>query len=194
MGIIGGNSFFTILGRSFLGTFILSALLLGAFIIIKKIISEIPVPNTEEGQSEQDISSDATPNNIDIVIDKENPYETEGADIVSDNENSSLPFDNQANGSSPAENLVEEVEEDAIGDINSLDSKQSDNEVIEVMSDNPDMPTIDSNTELFDNIDKVKSSANRREIEALNSLGDNANPQNIAKAIKTVLTRDEKKG
>ena len=192
-GIIGGNSFLTILGRSFLGTLILSLLIVGAFYIINKIISQIPASDIGEVQSEQSIDSGTPSLGIDIVLDeKVDPYGAEDPDgLISGNENS-----NKSKGSSPVGDLVEEVEEDALGDINALDIKTNDNEVIEVMSDNGDdsLSPLDSASDLFGNTETVTSSASRRENEALNSLGDNANPQIIAKAIKTVLTRDENKG
>jgi len=200
LGIIGGNSFFTILQRSFLGTLILSALISGASYIIKKIVSEIPASDIGENQSEQDIDPDSAPapNSVDIVFDKENPYESKDSGINLDDEKSSLSPESQTNGSSHAENLVEEVEEDALGDISSLDIKTNDDEVIEVMNDNSNsnglMPALDSNADLFGNVDAPVSSASKRETEILNSLGENANPQTIAKAIKTVLTRDDNKG
>ena len=194
-GIIGGNSFFTILIRSFLGTLFLSALVIGAFLVISKIISEIPASNIEEGL-EHDIDSDSDLNTdgLNVVIDGENPYENEERDITADSEESILSSDSQHNGSSPAEDLVEEVHEDAIGDISSLEIKSNDSEVIEVMNDNHDnddsMSLVD--TDLFGN--KGNSATSKKQNEALNSLGDNATPHNMAKAIQSVINKDEKKG
>jgi len=195
LGIIGGNSFLTILQRSFLGTLILSLLISGAFYIINKIISEISASDIGERQPEQDIPSDFSSNNVDIVLDKENPYETDEADIL-DNENKTLSSGSKSNGSSSVDELVEEVEEDDLGDIGSLEIKTNESEVIEVMSDNPNsmdsMPAIDSQTDIFGT--DTTTAASKKENEILNSLGDNATPQIIAKAIKTVLIRDNNKG
>ncbi|MCL2704970.1 MAG: hypothetical protein FWE72_02040 [Spirochaetaceae bacterium] len=189
LGIIGGNSFLTILKRSFLGSLILSSLISGAFYIIKKIISEISASDIGEGQPEQDIDSD--PKNIDIVLDQENPFEAEDEDTSPDSIS-------KIGASSSAESLVEEVAEDALGDISSLEIKTNDNEVIEVMNDNSNnngsMQSLDSNADLFGDLDTQASSSNKKENQVLNSLGENATPQIIAKAIKTVLTRDNNKG
>ena len=196
-GIIGGNSFFTIIIRSFLGTLLLSVLVLGAFIVISKIISQVPAPSVEEGLGHDIASnSDISPDGLNIVLDKENPYENQERDITSDSEDNILSSNSQSNGSSPAENLVEEVHEDAIGDISSLETKSNDGEVVEVMSDNHNdgdsLPLIDSDSDLFSN--KGNSSSSKRQNEALSSLGDNATPHNMAKAIHTVMGKDEKKG
>ncbi len=196
LGIIGGNSFSTILARSILGALFLSLLIIGAFFIINRIISEIPGLNNGQQQNEENSNNGVVSNNLDIVLDRENPYETDS--LASDSENSDLSNSRQFTGNSSAEDLVEEVEEDSLGDINSLDIKQNDNEVIEVMNDNlnsgdsgnSSLPAIDLQTDLFGDADVTPSA--KRENEALNSLGDNANAKTMAKAIKTVLTRDSK--
>jgi len=194
LGIISGNSFLIVIGRAFFGTIVLSSLLAGAYYIMNKIISNIPAAGEEEKQYES-VDSDSLSNNVDIVLEKENPFEEENEDLAASGAGSSLSSSRQMESSSP-ESLVEEVEEDTIGDIGSLDTKTTDDEVIEVMTDNPNnndsLPAIDSGSDLFGNANEPISSVSRRESEALNSLGDNANPQVIAKAIKTVMTRDDK--
>ena len=195
LGIIGGNSFFTVLKKSFLGTLLLSLLLSGAFYIINKIVSGVSVPNSEEKNYGQDIASGSPSNNIDIVLEKENPYEITGADLILDNGNSSLSQGGKANGSLSAEHLVEEVEEDSLGDINALDIKAQNDEIVEVMNDNlnnsDSLSAVDLQKDIFGNEDSV-TFAGKKQNEALNSLGDDVNAETMAKAIKTVITRDEK--
>ena len=194
LGIIGSNSFLTIIKRSFLGTVILSLLIAGAVHIIRKIISGIPASDAEGKQYDQNVTPDSRPN-VDILLDKENPFETEGEDIFSGDGDVPLKAAKKTNESTSAENLVEEVEEDTLDDINSLDINTNDNEVIEVMDDNidggGDLLDVDSGDDLFGTKDTL---ANRKAAEALNSLGENVNPQTMAKAIKTVITRDDNKG
>ena len=195
LGIIGGNSFSTVLKKSFLGTLFLSLLLSGAFYIINKIVSGVSVTSSEEKNYGQDIASDSPSNNIDIVLEKENPYEITGEDLISDNENSSLSQGGKSNGSLSAEHLVEEVEEDSLGDINALDIKTGNDEIVEVMNDNlnngDSLPSVDLQKDIFGNVDS-STFAGKKQNEALNSLGDNVNAETMAKAIKTVITRDEK--
>jgi len=183
LGIISGNTFAVILMRSITGTLFFMIVIAGAFIILKKIISDVPDNRISDPSVHDEHESDM----LDIVIDSENPY-------ISADDNAEADYSEESSAG-----FVEEVEEESIGDISFLDEADDTGEIVEVMNDSGDishsfksgsLPSIDNDPVVLER-SSVKSSRGRGN-DNNNIMGDNLDPGIMAKAIKTILTRDDK--
>ncbi len=196
LGLISGNTFLVILGRSITGTLFLMIVIFAALAVLKKIFSDVPQPGSGGKVSHPDAENDSEM--LDIVLDRENPYE-EGKTGASEFDISESVENEEEMPAGSSVNFVEEVEEESLGDIGFLDTLDSDEDVVEVMNDNADinesfrkggLPEIDNQSVVFDSAN-VKS-LHKKGNEAMNVLGDNVDAGSMAKAIKTILTRDHK--
>jgi hypothetical protein len=190
LGILSGNMFTVILVRSITGTLFFISVIAAAFFILKKIVTDIPSGSRSGPSFESDHESDM----LDIVIDSENPYVSTDSASPGADENPETDYLNDT-----ASGFVEEVEEESIGDISFLDTLEDTGEIVEVMNDSGDisqsfksgsLPSIDNDPVVFDS-SNVKSSRGKGN-DTKNVMGDNLDPGIMAKAIKTILTRDDK--
>lgn len=173
-GLFSGNPLWIILQRSLIGTFILTIVVVAAFIVLKKTL-----PEFGDAESIND-SEKKVGRNLDIVIDDENILESEN--------------DEHSEDTLFQKGFIEEVEEDAIDDIDDievLNNMDDSEEVIEVMDDQ-----FDSNTlpELDENISFLSGSSGNTVSsgnDAMDKLGLNADSETMAKAIKTILKKDQ---
>ncbi|MDX9800193.1 MAG: hypothetical protein RBT69_02515 [Spirochaetia bacterium] len=181
LGILSGNTLLIVFGRSLAGTLFLVIIVTAAFAVMKKMISGI-MPNSSKS-SDPDESG---PESFDVVLDGENPYENENIKTYSAANNNSDTEEEEADVSG---SFVEEVEEESMGDISFIDNPGDSEETVEVMNDSS-MPEIDSNPLVLDN-EESKSNRNKNN-DTLNILGNNIDAGTMAKAVKSILTRDDK--
>lgn len=189
LGILSGNTLLIVFGRSLAGTGLFVIIITAAIAVMKKMISGVPL--SSGGKKEETAEPD--PESFDVVLDGENPYESENTI------NSSYSIDNEEEEPDISGSFVEEVEEESIGDISFIDNPDDSEETVEVMNDsgvnehgfnNGAMPEIDSSPLVFDKAEGSRGkNANN---DSLNILGNNIDAGTMAKAIKTILTRDDK--
>ena len=183
-GLLSGNPFTVILFRSFTGSIFFTVIVVTAVFVLKKALPEIDEIFSRKGE----VLSGGNPaeDGLDVVIEDENPYtpadeESETSDI---DEDKMLQKD-----------FIEEVEEESIDDISILKEAEESgdpDDVIEVMDDSINgnsLPELDENVSF---ISGSSDSTDTRENDALNKLGVNADPGTMAKAIKTILKKDQK--
>ena len=183
-GLLSGNPFSVIFFRSFVGSLFFTFIVLTAVFVLKKALPEID--ELFKNNSEDPSGVKTAGEGLDVVIEDENPYisvDEEKSEDTEIDEEKILQKD-----------FIEEVEEESIDDISILkEAEDSDDaeEVIEVMDD-----SMNSNSlpELDENISFISGSSDSSESlenDALNKLGVNADPGTMAKAIKTILKKDQ---
>ena len=180
-GLFSGNPVTVILFRSIISSVFFTVIVTASVFVIKKAIPELDSLFQNSGEDTADSSPGG---NVDIVIEDESPYTPVAADEdthVSAEEEKLLQKD-----------FIEEVEEESIDDISVLDQAEDSDEVVEVMDDSMDsnaLPELDGNVSFV-------SGSNESSIEgdndAINKLGGNTDPGTMAKAIKTILKKDQK--
>jgi hypothetical protein len=179
-GLLSGNPLSIILGRSFIGTVFFTVIVTAALYVLKKNL-----PGMSEllsGSDDKDITDNAG-GNLDITIEDDNPYqfsEMEAPDTADEEHLLRRDF-------------IEEVEEESIDDIGKLDSVDDSEEVIEVMDDsmNSDsLPELEENTSFFTG-SSDSTIGSRGSNDALDKLGGNVDPETMAKAIKTIIKKDQ---
>ncbi len=189
LGILSGNTLLIVFGRSLAGTVLLVIIITAAIAVMKNIISGVPLKNS--GKKEN--TEDPNPESFDVVLDGENPYESENTIT------SNYSIDNEEEEPDISGSFIEEVEEESIGDISFIDNPDDSEDTVEVMNDsgvsdqgfnNGVLPEIDSNPLVFDKAEG--SRAKNINNDSLNILGNNIDAGTMAKAIKTILTRDDK--
>ena len=181
-GLLSGNTFSVILFRSLTGTVVFTLIISAAVFVIKKTLPELNeiIPQDEKTGSSEDIPG----GNIDIVIEDENPYIRDEAEKDDDGED----IDEEK---LLQKDFIEEVEEESIDDIGILKNVDDSDEVIEVMDDSMNsnsLPELDENASFFSG---SSDSTIGGDNDALNKLGGNVDPGTMAKAIKTILKRDQ---
>ena len=181
-GLLSGNTFSVILFRSLTGTVVFTLIISAAVFVIKKTLPELNeiIPQDEKTGSSEDIPG----GNIDIVIEDENPYIRDEAEKDDDGED----IDEEK---LLQKDFIEEVEEESIDDIGILKNVDDSDEVIEVMDDSLNsnsLPELDENASFFSG---SSDSTIGGDNDALNKLGGNVDPGTMAKAIKTILKRDQ---
>ena len=179
-GLLSGNPFSMILRRSFAGTVFFTVIVTAAFYVLKKTLPEIN--ELLSGSEDNDITDEAG-GNLDVVIEDENPYQ---------------PSEMETPETADEEHLlrrdfIEEVEEESIDDIGKLKNVDNSEEVIEVMDDNMNsnsLPELEGNDSFFTGSSEstIRSRGND---DSLDKLGGNADPETMAKAIKTIIKRDQ---
>jgi len=181
-GLLSGNTFSVILFRSLTGTVVFTLIISAAVFVIKKTLPELSEIIPQDG--EQGSSEDIPGGNIDIVIEDENPYIRDEAEKDDDGED----IDEEK---LLQKDFIEEVEEESIDDIGILKNVDDSDEVIEVMDDSLNsnsLPELDENASFFSG---SSDSTIGGDNDALNKLGGNVDPGTMAKAIKTILKRDQ---
>lgn len=183
--ILTGNSLFSAILKAFFSSLVFSCIITIAGIILKKIIPELESFNTDIGSEEG--------GHLNIVLDEENPHQTANKDSIGE---TTIDLDSENEEDLSRKEFVEEVEEEAIGDISALAPENGD-DIIEVMTEDEagsGLPAIDS-SDMFGNDGNF---GNRMENlfgksdKAISSLGIDADVSTMAKAVRTVLKRDEK--
>ena len=182
-GLLSGNPFVIIVKRAILGSVFFTLIITAAYFVLKKVI-----PDMDSGLKayDADLSDQKTGGNIDIVLDDENTYE---AVNVSDDD---MVDDRHSDDDLLEKDFVEEVEEDAIDDIDILKNVDDSEEVIEVMNDrfdNNSLPELDEHASFISG--SSDNTIGGGDNKALNMLGGNVDPGSMAKAIKTILKKDQ---
>lgn len=183
--ILAGNSLFSAIFKAFFSSLVFSCIIAIAEIVLKKMIPEL-----SNLGSDIDTKADG---HLDIVLDEENPHQATDNDS---NEETTVAFDSEDEEDFSKKEFVEEVEEESIGDISALAPEIGD-EIIEVMTEDEvddELPVIDTSEILSNgsNLGNRSRSVYGKRNETANSLKIDADPSTMAKAIKTVMKRDEK--
>ncbi len=179
-GLFSGNPFSVILFRSCIGALFFTAIVAAAVFVIKKTLPEINELLKEENSGDD---GEIPGEKLDIVIEDENPYDQAASDSSEEeriDEDTLLQKD-----------FIEEVEEESIDDIGILEQDDDSDEVIEVMDDsisNGALPELDENISF---VSGSSESTDKRDNDAVNKLGGNIDPGTMAKAIKTILKKDQ---
>ena len=200
IGMIRGNAVITILSRSIAATLVLTLLTAVAAVFFRKIDASSGSDSVETGEAKTGRQDEAS---LDIVLEDENPYSgnnrvTAGSKKYSDDGSVDLTDEDEPLEVS-SKDFIEEVEEESLGDIEFLDTEAGQDEIVEVMNDNIDineefkngsLPEIDNKSLNFGN--RGTELFNGKHNDALDTFGNNIDAGTMAKAIKTILTRDQK--
>ena len=177
-GLLSGNPLSIILGRSFIGTVFFTIIVSAALYVLKKNL-----PGMSEllsGSVDENIT-DEVGGNLDIIIEDDNSFKSSEIEVSDAADEEHLL----------RRDFIEEVEEESIDDIGKLNSVDNSEEVIEVMDDSlssDSLPELEESTSFFTG---SSSSTSRDSNDALEKLGGIVDPETMAKAIKTIIKKDQ---
>ena len=180
-GMLSGNPFSVIFLRSLIGAAFFTMIVAGAVFVLKKALPEMSELISDNDDIE--ISEEKAGGNLDVVIEDDNPYIPAESDI---NESENMDEDKLLQ-----KDFIEEVEEESIDDISILKEADDSDEVIEVMDDSlnsSSLPELDENVSFISGSSENSTGGDN---DALNKLGSNVDPGTMAKAIKTILKKDQ---